>query len=57
MENLNLHSSQRLKGGGSKVFELSHLFVNGLPHNLDFPSNELFRNVSNYFALGMGPVR
>ena len=57
MENLNLHSSQRLKGGGSKVFELSHLFVNGLPHNPDFPSNELFRNVSNYFALGMGPVR
>jgi hypothetical protein len=57
MENLNLHSSQRLKGGGSKVFELSHLFVNGLPHNPEFLSNELFRNESNCFALRMGPMR
>ena len=31
-----------IEAGGSKVSKLSQLFVNGLPHNPEFPLNELF---------------
>ena len=49
----------KVKGGGvtNHPLELSHTLGKGFPHNLGFPSNEQFGNVSNGFLCGVGLVK
>ena len=44
-------------GVSDHPLELSHTLNEGFPHNLGFPLNKLFGNVSNYFLYGISPVK
>ena len=44
-------------GVSDHPLELSHTLNKGFPHNLRFPSNKLFGNVSKYFVYIIGPVK
>ena len=53
---MSLDLLQKWKWVECEGSRFSHFFNNGLPHNPEFPSNELVSNVSNCLPYGIGLV-